>query len=297
MIETNIDKILVPIAISKGGEIAINQALYFQQVFSSRITILHIVPPAYMFNRIFKRKEYEQNQKRSQKKLIRFVNKKFKGNIPDYIDLKTIVGELVPTILKTADKQNYDLIIIKKSKKTKGVFYNLRKHNTDRIIGASPCPVLTIKETWTEMGIKEILVPLDISKQIRTMIFWAIELALKFNAKIRIVSVLRFNIDVEESYTYRKCKILEKWIMGHDIECDIRILKSKEHKMHETVRFFSMKDCPDITIIMTHQESAINENYIGRFAGEIIHNCPKPVLSIVPGRDSLFSVLLDFLKI
>ena len=293
----NIDKILVPIAINKGGKIAINQALCFNKVFSSRITILHIVPTTYIINRIFKRKEYKQKKKRNQKKLIRFVKFFFKGTIPDYIDLKIVVGELVPIILKTADDQKYDLIIIKKGEKTKKVFYNLRKHNTDRIIGASPCPVLTIKETWTKMGIREILVPLDISKQFRTVIFHAIELALKFNAKIRIVSVLRFNIDIEESYTYKKCKILEKWIKGHDIECDVRILKSKEHKMHEVVKFFSKKERPDLTIIMTHQESVINENYIGRFAAKIIHNCPTPVLSIVPGHDNVFSVLLDFFKV
>lgn len=297
MEETNIDKILVPIAISKEGRIALNQALYFHQVFSSRITLLHIVPPAHIINRIFKRKDCEQSQKRSQKKLIGFVKKNFKGTIPDYIDLRIIVGELVPTILKIANNHKYDLIIIKKSKKVKGFFHNLRKHNTDRIIGASPCPVLTIKDAWTKVGIREILIPLDISKQIRTKIFWAIELALKFKAKIRIISVLRFNIDVEESYTYKKCKILEKWIKGHNLECDIRILKSKEHKMHEAVQYFSKKECPDLTIIMTHQESVINENYIGRFASEIIHNCPTPVFSIVPGRENIFSWLINFMKI
>ena len=157
--------------------------------------------------------------------------------------------------------------------------------------------MLTIKDTWTKIGVREILIPLDISKQIRTKIFWAIELAQKFKAKIRIVSVLRVNIDIEESYTYRKCKILEKWIKGHGIECDIRILKSKEHKIHEAVHFFSMKECPDLTIIMTHQESALNENYIGKFATEIIHNCPTPVLSIIPERDNVFLFMLNFLKI
>ena len=292
-----VDKILVPFAISKGGEIAINQALYFNQVFSSRITLLHIVPPVYLIKRIFKKKEYEKRKRRNQNKLIKFTKFFFKGTIPDYIDLRIVVGELVPTILKIADNQKYDLIIIKKRKKIKGFFYNLRKHNTDRIIGASPCPVLTIKKTWTKMGIREILIPLDIGKQIRTQIFWAIELAQKFKAKIRIISVLRFNIDVEKSYTYNKCKILEKWIKGHDLECDIKILKSKEHKMHEVVQFFSKKKCPDLTIIMTHQESVINENYIGRFASEIIHNCPTPVFSIVPGRDNIFSWLIDFIKI
>ena len=266
MFETNIDKILVPIAITKEGKTALNQALYFHQVFSSRITLLHIIAPNHIIKRIFKRNEYERRKKRSQKKLTDFVKRNFKGTIPDYIDLRIIVGELVPTILKIADNQKYDLIIIKKSKKTKGFFSKLRKHNTDRIIGASPCPVLTIKETWTKMGIKEILIPLEIGKQIRTKIFWAIELALKFKAKIRIISILKINIDIEESYTYRKCKILEKWIKGHDIDCDIRILKSKEHKMHEAVQYFSMKECPDLTIIMMHQVSGINENYIGRFA-------------------------------
>ncbi len=67
--------------------------------------------------------------------------------------------------------------------------------------------------------------------------------------------------------------------------------------MHEAVQFFSKKNRPDLTIIMTHQESVMNENYIGRFAGEIIHNCPTPVLSIVPGHDNVFSMLLNSFKI
>ena len=297
MIKPRIDKILVPIAITKDGEIAINQAVYFHQVFSSRITLVHIVPSTHIIKRIFKNKEFQIGRKRRQKKITRYVKRFFKGTIPDYIDLKITTGKLVPTILKVADKQNFDLIIIKKSIRNTGIFYNLRKHNTDRIIGASPCPVLTIKETWTQMGIREILLPLDIGKQIRTKVFWAIELALKFKAKIRIVSVLRLNLEIKESYTYKRCEKLERWIKGHGIECDIKILKSKEHNILGAVQLFSLEECPDLTIIMTHQESAINEYHIGRFASEIIHNCPTPVLSIVPGRDNVFSAMLDFLKI
>ena len=293
----NIDKILVPIAINKGGEIALNQALYFHKVFSSRITILHITSTTNIINKIFKRKEYEQSEKKSEKKIIGFLKKKFKGIIPDYIDLKIIVGKLVPTILKIADNQNYDLIIIKINKKTKGVFYNLRKHNIDRIIGVSPCPVLSINKTWNKTGIREILVPVDISKQFRMKIFWAIEFALKFKAKIRVISVLKFNIDIEESYTYKKAKILEKWIKGHDIECDTKILKSKEHRLHEAVHFFSKKESPDLTIIMTHQESIMSKKNIGRFAAEIIHNSPTSVLSIVPEFNKYLSPLLNFFKI
>ncbi len=232
---------MVPIAINKNGKTAINQAMYFHQVFSSRITLLHIVPETHILNQIFKNKEFEIKKKRSKKKLIRYVKKFFKGTIPDYIDLKIITGELVPTILKIADNQKFDLIIIKKSKRNTGFLYNLRKHNTDRIIGSSSCPVLTIKEDWTNMGIREILLPLDIGKQIRNKVFWAIELAQKFNAKIRIVSVLKLDIDVKDSYTFRKAEALERWIRDRGIECEIKILKSKEHKMHEAVQIYSLE--------------------------------------------------------
>lgn len=297
MVEINIEYILVPLQFNKGGRTALNQAMFFQKVYSSKITLLHIVPPANILRRIFRKREMEIIKKGKQKRLTRFVEKECNGTIPDYFDLKIIVGELVPTILKTAKNPQYDLIIIKKSKKTNGFFYKLRKHNTDRIIGASSCPVLTIKETWTKMGIREILLPLDIGKQIKAKVYWAIEIAKKFNAKIRIVSVLRLDIDIKDSYTFKKAETLESWIKSQGIDCDIKILKSKEHNMYEAVQFLTLKESPDLTIIMTHQESTLNENYIGKFATEIIHNSPTPVLSIVPGPDNVFSSMLNFLNI
>jgi hypothetical protein len=63
MVETSIDKILVPIAITKEGKTDLNQALYFHQVFSSRITLLHIIQPGHLIQRIFKHKEYKIRKK------------------------------------------------------------------------------------------------------------------------------------------------------------------------------------------------------------------------------------------
>ena len=90
------------------------------------------------------------------------------------------------------------------------------------------------------------------------------------------------NTTVNLLQTYQKRENIKQQIVGQGIECEFEIVKSKEHTMQEAVQLFTERENPDLTIIMTHQESAINKNYIGRFATEFIHYSPSPMLALSP---------------
>ncbi|MCK7521591.1 MAG: universal stress protein [Ignavibacteriales bacterium] len=104
------------------------------------------------------------------------------------------------------------MIIIKKSKRIIGKFAAFRKNNADILIGKSFCPVLTISENFTHDGIREIVMPVDITKKTEEKVRWAIYLAKNFNARVTVISVLDINIDARKSLTYQKALRIEEQI-------------------------------------------------------------------------------------
>ncbi len=133
------------------------------------------------------------------RKLTNFVADYFKGDIPDHVILKVIMGELVPTLTDQAQGGDFLFMILKRCKRQKGISSLLQQNHIDKIIGHSFCPVLSVNEDSTQKEIKSILIPIDVSESTSKRLLWAIMFAKKTKAKIQIVSALNINIDAQES--------------------------------------------------------------------------------------------------
>lgn len=288
-----IRRILVPIPNGSAGKIALRQAMIFQEVYGSEIVLLHVVPAISVFHRILRPSQLKKHLKRSKRKLARFTKKYFHGEVPEFITLRIVAGSLIQKILTTADRINCDLIIIKKRERINSRLGYLKKENADKLISGAKCPVLTIHGNFSEQGIKNILVPVDITKKITNKVVWLKSLAKRFDATVHVVSVLNLNIAPISSLAYQKALRIEESIKEAGIKVNVILLKGKGQSMHDVVLSHIEELKPDMVLIMTHQESILFDNYIGKFAGEVIHRSNSPILSLVPRKETMVGNILD----
>ncbi|MDZ7740176.1 MAG: universal stress protein [Bacteroidales bacterium] len=281
-------KILVPVPLSPDFTIALSQALQFNKAYRTEIILMHVVPDN-LSGRIKHTNRVRRSNYEASFNLRCLAMNFFKGEIPDNVSLKVVNGPLIPTILKEASDMKCDLIIIKKSEKTKGYLNFMRTENADKLISEAVRPVITIPGNGTDGKIRDILLPVDIFKKTTTKVAWAISLAKRFNARLHVVSVLNMDIKPEDSMSYKKCKQMEYEIRKEGLEVDTAMLRSEKKSMADSVLDYSAKIRSDLIIIMTHQETSLIDNYLGSFATDIIHRSKVPVFSVVPGKEEVLS--------
>ncbi len=289
-------KVLVPLPVDKSGLIALNQAEYFHKVIKLNITVLHILPKSKLLDKVIKPTDDQKANKEIYKSLEFFVQTFYKNSIPDYIDIKIIDGDLVESIVNYANTNNYDLIIIRKSERRDNLFGIFSQNDADRIIAGSYCPVITIKDNWTENGINKILLPIDITQKTDKKVAWAYSFAKKLNAKVEIVSALNAPIEIQTSKAYQKAKEIKDCFTEHNIDCTFDIFEAFKDEPHQKVLEIIKERNPDIIMIMTHRENYSFDKTIGKFATEIIHTSEVPIFTFIPDYDTFFTNLLGLFK-
>ena len=288
-----IKKILAPVPLGSDCKIAIQQAMIFHKVYGSEIILLHVETEFSFFHRLLRPARLKKHIKRAKKKLKKYARNYFGGEIPDFISMQVRTGELIQEILLAAKNTKCDLIIISKGERIVSRLSFLKNENADKLISGSICPVLTISGKHTENGIKDILIPVDITKKITNKVAWVKYLAKKFNAKVHVISVLNLDIPPLKSLAYRKALEIENSIKAVGLEVNVELLKSRNQPMHDVVLSHIHEIKPDLVLMMTHQESILFDNYIGKFASEIIHRSESPVFNLVPRKETLVGDLLN----
>lgn len=288
-----IRKILAPVPLGSDCKIAIQQAMVFHKVYDSEIILLHVETEFSFFHKLLRPDRLKKHIKRAKKKLKKYAKNYFGGEIPDFISMQVSIGELIEEILLAAKKTKCDLIIISKGERIFSRLSFLKNENADKLISGAVCPVLTISGKHTEKGIKDILIPVDITKKITNKVAWVKYLAEKFNAKVHVISVLNMEIPPLKSLAYRKALEIETSMKKAGLEVNVELLKAKNQSMHEVVLSYIGELKPDLVLMMTHQESILFDNYIGKFAGEIIHRSESPVFNLVPRKETIIENLFS----
>lgn len=292
----DIERILVPMAIGSEGTLALKQALVFQKTYNCEIILLHVIKGKLNF---FNRNN-TSNQKtrlyKAENKIKKFAASFFGGKLPEFISIKVATGNLVPSIVEASNNLNPDLIVLKKRERKASRFSVLSREKADLIISSAKCPVITVNDFINPNAINNIVIPVDITKKIANKIEWGKYLALKFNAKVHVVSILDLNIAPISSLAFRKADEIRSSLISSGIDSEVVVLKSLKESMHKTLLKYIEKHSPDMVLTMTHQESILFDNYIGHFATEIIHGSKSPVFSLVPRKETILTNILDILK-
>ena len=128
-----------------------------------------------------------------------------------------------------------------------------------------------------------IILPLDLEKQTREKVTYALEYARYWGATIRVVSVvLRDNHEVRDKLT-KNINQVEKFITDAGVKCTAELVEGeKKRTLGDFVFEYEKKFDADLIMIMTKKEELTLSDNISVTARYIINNSEIPVMSIRP---------------
>ncbi len=277
------NKILVPIDFSEQSLIALEQSFNIAREYNAEITLLHVIEEAGAIAKFFSKEQNEDVKKTIQKdldKLAASVEKKVK------ITVNTLVakGSIYEKIAEVAELINATLIIMG-TNGDDGKRKRFIGSNALRVVRESIVPVITIKGKHHRKGCKNIVLPLDLSKETREKVTKAIEFSKLFGgATIRVVSVLFTTDEFVVNRLTRQLGQVKTFLEKEEIECTAEIIKGikGEETLAENILEYATKVEGDLIMIMTQQEVDFTQYFIGSSAQEMINHSQIPVLSIRP---------------
>jgi nucleotide-binding universal stress UspA family protein len=277
------NKILVPIDFSEQSLIALEQSYNIAREYNAEITLLHVIEESGMLSKFFSIQQHDDLKKKVQKQLDKLaadVEKKEKVSVNTLIAKGTIYEK----IAEVAELINATMIIMG-TNGDDGKRKRFIGSNSLRVVRESNVPVITIKGKHHRKGCKNIVLPLDLSKETREKVTKAIELSKLFGgATIRVVSVLFTTDEFVVNRITRQLGQVKAFLEKEEIDCSAEIIKGikGEESLAENILEYATKVEGDLIMIMTQQEVDFTQYFIGSSAQEIINHSTIPVLSIRP---------------
>ena len=274
-------KILVPIGFSEQSMIALGQAFNLAKIKDSDIVLLSVIENQSMIQSLFlddKSDELKVKVKEKLEGIALEYGEKYSVNV-DTMDAK---GKVYDKIIEVSGIISADLIVMG----TNGADGGKKKFigsNAEKVVRMSKSPVITIKGKNHRNSCENIILPLDLEKQTKEKVTYALEYARYWDATIRVVSVvLKDNNDVRDTLS-RNIIQVEQFIKDAGVRCTAELVEGdKKQTLGDFVFEYEKKFDADLIMIMTKKEELSLSNNISVTARYIINNSEVPVMSIRP---------------
>jgi nucleotide-binding universal stress UspA family protein len=277
-------KVLVAVDFEEQSLIALRQGLNFCQKIGAEVTLLHVIEDTGILGKYLNDSQYDSIRKDVEKQLDKLIQEISE----DYKQLKIVKlvarGRVYEKILEVADMLNGHFIVMGCNGKPKSKFRFIGS-NTLQVVRSSKCPVLSIKGKQHRKGCKNIVLPLDLTKETREKVGKTIEFARLYGAAVRVVSVIFTKDEFIVNRLTRQLAQVKTYLEKSNIECTAEIIKGikGEESLAQCIVDYAEKVDGDLLLMMTQQEVDFTDYFIGSAAQEIIRRAEMPVLSIIPG--------------
>ena len=273
-------KILVPIGFSEQSMIALGQAFNLAKIKNSDVVLLSVIEEQSMIQSLFLDDNSDELKKKVKEKL-ELIAAEYSLKYGVDVDTMVAKGRVYEQVNEVSEMISADLIVMG----TNGVNSKSKfiGSNAEKVVRLSKCPVITIKGKSHRDGCENIILPLDLEKQTKEKVTYALEYARYWDATIRIVSViLRDNNEVRAKLS-KNIKQVEQFILDAGVKCTSEIVEGeKKRNLGDFVFDYEKKFDADMIMIMTKKEELTLSNNISVTARYIINNSDIPVMSIRP---------------
>jgi nucleotide-binding universal stress UspA family protein len=275
------NKILVPIGFSEQSILALGQAFNLAKIKNSDVVLLSVVKEQSIMQSLFVDDLTDQLKLKVKQKLNELA-KQYGDKFGVSVDTMVSKGKIYEQINEVSELISADLIVMG-TNGSQGNKSKLIGSNAEKVVRLSKCPVITIKGKDNRIGCENIILPLDLERQTKEKVTYALEYARYWNATIRVVSVvLRDNQEVREKLK-KNINQVHDFIVKAGVKCSAELIEGgKKITLGNFVFQYEKKFDADLIMIMTKQEELSLSNNISDTARYIINNSEIPVMSIRP---------------
>ena len=276
-------KILVPVGFSEQSMLAMGQAFNLAKIKNSEVVLLYVIEDNHSMFDIFTTNEieYEKIKMRVLSKLKEIASE-YSDKYGVVVDFMVAKGSVYEKVCEVADMISSDLIVMGTNGAPKGITKRFIGSNAEKVVRSAKCPVITIKGKGHKDGCDNIILPLDLEKQTKEKVAYALEYARYWNSTVRIVSVVLKNNENVRNQLIKNLKLVEDFITNAGVKCTSELLEAeKKISLSEAILDYEKRFQSDLIMIMTKKEEAISDN-LSVTARTIIYNSDIPVMSIHP---------------
>ena len=276
------NKILVPVGFSEQSLAALKQACLIAKIKKSEVIILSVIDEQSKISGLLIYNPFEEIRNKVKDKLDE-ISEMHSSKFSVKVDSMVASGKIYEQIVEVSSMINANLIVMGTNGSPRGVIKKFIGSNAERVVRLSNIPVITIKENTSTENFDNIILPLDLGKETKEKVTFAIEYARYWNSTIRIVSVfLKDNIN-EKNILIKNLNQVSNFISNAGIKCTSELIEGeKKQSLGDFVINYEKKFDSDLIIIMTKKEELALSNNLSVTARYIIHNSKIPVMSIKP---------------
>ena len=282
------NKILVPVGFSEQSMIAVGQAFNLAKIKNSDVVLLTVIKEQSIIQSLFI-DERSDNLKSKVKDRLDSIASDYSKKFGVKTDTMVSKGKIYQKIKEVAEIISADLIVMG-TNGSQGRASKIIGSNAEKVVRLAACPVITIKGKDHRDGCKNIILPLDLEKETKEKVTYALEYARYWDANICLVSVVLFdNEDVREKLT-KNLNQVSDFITEAGVKCTAELLHSeKKQTLGAFLLDYQKSISADLIMIMTQEEEFSFSNNISDTARYIINNFDIPVMSIRPGDSTYIS--------
>ena len=163
--------------------------------------------------------------------------------------------------------------------------------NANRTAANIQIPALTLREIPRPLQWSEILLPLDLTKQTRGKVQFAINLARLFSSRLHLLAVADYFETLQRKTGSLELMLEEQAaiIRSNGLDCSTEVIRHDD--VAHAVVGYGEEINADLTVIVTAEEGKLDSLLMGSRASRVIATSRRPVLSLRPAN--LKSILQD----
>ncbi len=275
--------IIVPIDFSSTSQNALMHAADHAEIFGNDIVMVHILEESYL-SHLFGGNQNRNEMMRIgiEQKMKELKNEVLVKHPKLKIDFLIHEGKVYKAIVEISEKMGCDSIIMG-TKGAEGI-EQIIGSTSSRVMSYANVPVIIVNEFPKKGRYEKLVLPIDLSKESKQKVTWAIHIAKKYNSEVHIISEVEddeFLRNKIRATIYQVKNILEQ----NGVKAIIFELDEDRFPGHLGVDTLKYADeiNADLILIMTHQEKGFSEFIFGSEAQQIVNRVNKvPVMCIHP---------------
>jgi nucleotide-binding universal stress UspA family protein len=280
------NKILIPVDFEKQSLLAIEQSFSLAHTILAEITLLYVHEPSGIFSSIF------SDDQKSEFLIIideRLAEVAGKATLSSGLTVNYRIekGKIYSKIIEVSKEINAQFIVMgTHSSDQEGEQAKRIGVNTARVVRSAKCPVITVNGSRVYTGCRNILLPLDLTKESRQKVTMGIEIARYYGAGIKVVSAFtEKNEKTEAGKLYQQGEQVTTFIASAGIDCTFEVIEIKDDDktyVPAVLKYAEEQGDIDLIIISANQEVGLVEYFVGSLSQDFIRLSEIPVMTVIP---------------
>jgi nucleotide-binding universal stress UspA family protein len=291
MNRNNNNNILVPTDFSEIAHNALGHALKIADVYKNEITLLNIQDEGGLFGLFGSDEKMGLIKEAVDMKMDKLIAESAQSFPNVKINKRFETGKIYKVITEIAEKENFDSIVMG----TNGAsgLQQITGSNASRVINYAKVPVVVVKDqSISKNGYEKIVLPIDLSRESRQKVSWAVHLAKRFNSVIHVIYENSSNPEVK-GRIFAAVNQTQDILSQNNANYIVRGLDEEKYpdSFAEDTLAYASEINADLIMIMTQQEKGFSEFLLGSYAQQIVNHSGKVPVMCINSHDT--GVIVD----